>query len=85
MADAKIRGRYIDYIDRLREMIDVAGISSVFRGMGGSRQAGYAINQLDSRIRRSTNFSVRAREPDEGVPESRQATSSVRSCLNPRF
>jgi len=30
----------------LRDLIDVAGVPSVFRGVGGSDQAGYAINQL---------------------------------------
>jgi len=40
-------GRDLDVvIGELREMIDVAGIPSVFRGVGGSRQAGYAVNQL---------------------------------------
>lgn len=35
-----------DMVGILREMIDVAGIPSVFRGAGGDNQAGYAINQL---------------------------------------
>ncbi len=35
-----------DLVVLLREMIDVAGIPSVFRGAGGDNQAGYAINQL---------------------------------------
>ena len=30
----------------LRDLIDIAGIPSVFRGVGGADQAGYAINQL---------------------------------------
>lgn len=33
-------------ISLLRDLVDVAGVPSVFRGMGGSDQAGYAINQL---------------------------------------
>lgn len=40
-------GQDIDEMIRiLRELIDVAGIPSVFRGIGGADQAGYAINQL---------------------------------------
>jgi hypothetical protein len=35
-----------DLVVILRDMIDVAGIPSVFRGAGGDNQAGYAINQL---------------------------------------
>ena len=35
--------RMIDYI---REMIDISGVPSVMRGVGGARQPGYAINQL---------------------------------------
>jgi hypothetical protein len=35
-----------DLVNILRDMIDVAGIPSVFRGAGGDNQAGYAINQL---------------------------------------
>lgn len=30
----------------IRDLIDVAGIPSIFRGIGGARQAGYAVNQL---------------------------------------
>ncbi len=30
----------------LRDLVDVAGIPSIFRGIGGARQAGYAVNQL---------------------------------------
>jgi hypothetical protein len=33
-------------VQSLRDFIDVAGIPSVFRGVGGADQAGYAINQL---------------------------------------
>jgi hypothetical protein len=40
-------GRDLDEtIAAIREMIDIAGVPSVFRGIGGARQAGYAINQL---------------------------------------
>lgn len=40
-------GRDLDeLIIIMRGLIDVAGIPSVFRGVGGSDQAGYAINQL---------------------------------------
>lgn len=35
-----------DLVVLLRDLIDVAGIPSVFRGAGGDNQAGYAINQL---------------------------------------
>lgn len=40
-------GRDVDeMIAQVREMIDVAGVPSVFRGIGGARQPGYSINQL---------------------------------------
>lgn len=40
-------GRDVDaMIQVLRDLIDIAGIPSIFRGIGGARQAGYAINQL---------------------------------------
>lgn len=40
-------GRDVDVmVQTLRDMIDIAGIPSIFRGIGGARQAGYAINQL---------------------------------------
>lgn len=40
-------GRDLDQmIADLREMIDIAGVPSVLRGIGGARQPGYAINQL---------------------------------------
>lgn len=37
-----------DLVGILHQLIDIAGIPSVFRGMGGADQAGYAINQLMS-------------------------------------
>ncbi len=40
-------GKDVDQlIDIFRGLIDIAGIPSIFRGVGGARQAGYAINQL---------------------------------------
>lgn len=35
-----------EMIKELREMIDIAGIPNILRGIGGARQAGYSINQL---------------------------------------
>ncbi len=35
-----------ELVSVIRDLIDVAGIPSIFRGIGGARQAGYAVNQL---------------------------------------
>lgn len=40
-------GAAVDQLIQIyRDLIDIAGIPSIFRGVGGARQAGYAINQL---------------------------------------
>jgi hypothetical protein len=40
-------GRDIDQLVQIfRDLVDIAGIPSIFRGIGGARQAGYAVNQL---------------------------------------